>query len=195
MGEQEFVAGGVGQALLIINQVMSLFFALFTSSYYSIDTLFPAYIANDFIFLAFAILLLFTTRRVAHRFGGSRVGTVAAVLGIITAVMGIMFDVFSIIWITISSYLFLTSGPELIMTILVDVFVGLTMVLLGSFFMVYRRYVSNSGLWMATGIVYIIVGALDLSVMLAIVGTILMIVAAIMGVVCFFLSQVLPRGQ
>jgi hypothetical protein len=195
MGQQEFYEGGVAQALLIINRVMSIFFALFALSYYSTGTLFPAYVANDLIFLAFAVLLLLTMRKVVHSFGGSRVGIVAAVLGIITGVMGIMFDVFSIIWITVEPFFLITGSAELIMMILVYVFVGLTMLLLGSFLITYRHHVSYSGLWNTTGIIYIVAGALYLSFMLALIGAILMIVAAIMGLVCFFMSQALTKGQ
>jgi hypothetical protein len=208
MGEKEFVAGGAGQILLAVAQGISLLFMpflLLSFFYYYSSFSFITDIVTYSIFLAFAILLLATMPKAARRFNGNQVGTVGAIFGLIAAVMGIVYDILSVMGVTWTyfsywngysyTYYSYLNNLGLIMLILIEVFVGLTMVLLGSFFIVYRKYLSDGGLWLATGIIYIIAGAFDFTVVLTIVGTILTIVSAIMGAVCFFGSRALQTRR
>lgn len=198
MGEQELFAGGIGQALLIINQVMGILFSRMTFSYYGISAI--VYIVNDFIFLVFAILLAVSTVRATRRFGGSRVGTVAAVLGIFTGTMSIILDVFLSVYLaSLGALYFMYVSLLLLIANAISAFIGLTMLVIGTFFIKYRKLLSRSGLWMSTGTVYIIAGALYLVSLTTILAPLLnvaatvTILAASMGVVCFFLTKAVTK--
>jgi hypothetical protein len=103
------------------------------------------------------------------------------------------------------------------LVILDQILFGLMLVLLGLFFVLYKKYLSNIRLWMATGAAYITVGAFSLAattmvsimilghvsvlepayylwVSLFITTQILTIVAAVMGAFCFFGAKRLSKG-
>jgi hypothetical protein len=221
MGEQEFVAGGVSQILLAVSQAMELlgFFSVTLILSFSYSAYIAMEVARNSIFLAFAILLLVTTLKATRRFGGSKVGTISAIFGIITAIIDFV-TIIALIMLQVMSMIFLYYSYDIVVLI-GDTFFALTITLLGSFFIKYREYLSNRGLWTATGVTYIIGGAFYMTAMipvsiitlesitsqwpipltmsilfiastLALIAGIMTIAAATMGVVCFFRGQALP---
>ncbi len=181
MGEKELRAGAIGLALLsmvpiLMNLGDRIAYRVFWSTggvneSYDLRNLYYSTfgIVAFSVFLIFAILLLISTRRAAPRFEGSNLGKVGAVFGVTTALTNVIYYLFFILGISLDSvpydgglYYYLT--PNIIADIMLLVTLGLfgsTMVIIGIFFIIYRKNFSYRGLWIATGIAFIIVGGLE----------------------------------
>jgi hypothetical protein len=69
---------------------------------------------------------------------------------------------------------------------------GVTMALLGVFFLMYRGYSPSSDLWMAGGILYVVTGGSQIgqvSILLSAYFMPVSFVAAIVGAICFFAKK------
>ena len=211
MVEEEFFKGGISQILLIVCQAIVLLNILsFPMFYTSLPVYLAIGISREFIFLAFAILLLLTTSKTARRFGGSKVGTVSAVFAIVTGIIGLILYVIFYMMMS-GEMLVLVQGYDALVFIN-GIFFGVMLLALGLFFILYQKYVLNGRLWVVAGAAYMILGAIQLAIMrlefpmimgmvaisvstlnlldsVAITVNALTIIAPITGAVCFFTGE------
>jgi len=188
----ELTSGGVGQLLLAISgaiNVIAYFVTLMvggTLNYY--QAIAPWGLVSSVIFLIFAILLRVSIVKIAWKLGSSGVGTATSLFGLIAALTGIVYYVLTILGVTTVQYFGVSGGLNilgLVLAISYTLLVGITMALLGVFFLLCREYSPSSELWMAGGIIYIVAGASEFSLLSSLYLPAAPFVAGIIGATCF----------
>jgi hypothetical protein len=194
INRNELRLGAVGQVFLAASFAL---YGIFGMTLYSPVTyaflqqsIAPYGIASSALLFVFTILLGFSMFKVAARLRGNVVGEAASLLGFAAALTGIVYYV-SILLGTILVgevyYSYTLSDLGLLLWIMFEVFLGSTLILLGAFFLAHHRQSVSSGLWQATGIVYMIAGSLVLSSVMNLLAPLFIVLAGFMGATCFLM--------
>jgi hypothetical protein len=196
MGDKELLTGAVGQmmiafcgALLIMGFYLLLFGvpvggAIWTAN---VKIYFVLSFIGYTIFLFSLVLLRLSLARITDRHETGQTGIIGAKIGLGGAVIGTIYSALAIL--EIPGY---TSDVAQILAILLSVFLGVSMLLIGASFIVYAGHFTSSGLWNAAGLTYILAGAVGLFAILlglSVAISPLTILAAAIGAVCFFKSK------
>jgi hypothetical protein len=196
MGDKELFTGAVGQmmmafcgALLIIGFYMLLFGvpvggAIWTAN---VKIYFVLSLIGYTVFLFSLVLLRLSLTRITDRHETGQTGIIGVKIGLGGAVIGMIYSALAIL--EIPGY---TSDVAQILAILLSVFLGVSMLLIGASFIVYAGHFTSSGLWNAAGLTYMLAGAIGLfAILLGLSAAIspLTILAAVFGAVCFFRSK------
>lgn len=149
MTKEGFHRGAIGQILLFISALLlSLSYLIATAIGFFEEVLLS--IASYIFLLVFGVVFMTANNDLIDKFGGSLVGKTASTFGIVTSVVGII------------AYFVLPIFPVLLISIIavsMDHFAfGGIAILVGAFFLKYREYISNKGLWGLVGIIYIVAG-------------------------------------
>jgi hypothetical protein len=190
-------AGGIGQVFLAVFGALNTlaYFVLLmtggTIDYYR--NLAPWGLIGSILLLVFAILLRVSIAKITWKVGGSRIGTLTSLFAYIAAIIGIVYYVLTLLGITTIAT-FGSSSLNLLGYLLVlsyTILIGMTMALLGVFFLLYREYSPSRELWMAGGIIYIIAGASEFSLTTSLYIPTAPFVAGIIGAACFLAKEAL----
>lgn len=144
-----------------------------------------------------AILLLISTVKTTRRFKDNQAGTIGAIFGIFTAILYLLYHTLPLLGIgmelqQIMGYWTLLPNPIFeSLNVIGSILLGLSMSLIGVFFLVYREYFSNSGIWLAAGITFIMGGTFSLTILLTSIGIILLFFAGVIGAASFLITEAL----
>jgi hypothetical protein len=196
MGDKELFMGAIGQmmlvfcsALLIIGFYLLLFGvtvggAIWTTN---IKIYFVLSVVGYAIFLFSLVLLRLSLARITDKHEIGQTGILGVKIGLGGAVIGMIYGALALL--EIPGY---TSDVAQILAILLSVFLGVSMLLIGASFIVYAGHFTSSGLWNGAGSTYMLAGAVGLfGILLGFSAAIspLTTLAAIIGAVCFFRSK------
>lgn len=169
----ELIIGGIGQVFLIVS---TLVFNLgyYASSYQS-GSLTPTQgiellgfwgIVGSVFLITFAILFLASMLVGRWIFSGNRVGLASGVVAFVASMINMSFYVLTFFGMTYLPWYYIPGSYSLlglVMVFLVSIFRGLAFVAVGAFFLVNYKRFPNGGLWMGTGILYMIAASNELS--------------------------------
>jgi hypothetical protein len=198
---RELMAGGVGQILLAVSGVVdtagfltAIYLGLGYRTIYGFSE--PASLVSSVIFLVFVLLLMVSIVRITRGIGGRGLGAATCLFGLAAALTGIICGVL----LTLTppqEYYGVGLGNVLVGVYIViyPAFVGITMTLLGAFILTCREYSPNSDLWMAGGIVYIVSGGSQFSIIASYYIPIGAFVSGIIGAICFLTKRVERKAE
>ncbi|MFX0089677.1 MAG: hypothetical protein ACFE7S_07225 [Candidatus Hodarchaeota archaeon] len=205
MGEKELRPGGLGLILTPLVAILALLGPIVAlEAWWSLQTIDTRVFFIIFStvgiftwtnFLILAILLLISTVKMTRRFKGNQAGTIGAVFGIFAAILYILYHGLPLLGIgmelqEIMGYWILLPNPVFeSLNVFGSILLGLSMVLIGVFFLVYREYFSNNGIWLATGVTFIMGGVFSFTVLIASIGIILLFFAGAMGATSFLITE------
>jgi hypothetical protein len=203
-----FIMGGVAQAFLVIYGIAA--YMIFFVSVYSpmfFPYMSPAYMQSNAIlgmvvaafFLIFTVLNLSSMIALRQRLSGNRSGMISGSIGLVTSIFGLIYYLATFLGLTyetveISPGSFQTSYTLLgnLLPFIYSALIASTMILIGVFFLLYRRQLSDSELSMATGIIYIFAGSNGVGLApyisyyyVYVVEPALFIMAGALGLACF----------
>jgi hypothetical protein len=192
--EDELVSGGVGQVLLGVSGAtgtIGYYLAITSMGGDPYSTIAVWDFISSILFLIFAILTTVSVRKMTGKLGGSRVGTATCVFGLITAIIGLLFYGLAILGVVdISPYIGYNSNIlYVVLLVSFSWLVGLTMALLGAFFLMCREHSPNRELWLAGGILYLVAGASELGITSLLIFPVVSLIAPTIGAVCFFTGK------
>jgi hypothetical protein len=194
INRNELRLGAVGQVFLTASFALYGLFglALYSPVEYAflLQSIAPYGIASSALLFIFAVLLGLYMFKAAARLRGNVVGEAASLLGFAAALTGIVYYV-SILSGTIfvggGFFSYTLSDLGLLLAIMFEVFLSSTWILLGAFFLAHHRQSVNSGLWQATGIVYMIAGSVGLNAAVYPLVPLFIVLAGFMGATCFLM--------
>ncbi|MFX1486511.1 MAG: hypothetical protein ACFFBS_05400 [Promethearchaeota archaeon] len=192
MAEGGFRRGAISQILFFISALLLSLSYLIAASIGFLEDVMLSFASYVFL-LIFGTVFTTANNDLIARFGGSRVGLTASIVGILTSLVGLI------------AYFILPIFPILLISLIAlsmdHLAFGGTAILTGAFFLKYREYLQNKGSWGLTGLIYIIAGfalfisaaRLFLPVFLSYlaVGYLLLLVAivGIMGAICLLVAK------
>jgi hypothetical protein len=201
------IMGAVGQAFLIVYGIVSylvFFFSVYNPVYYPLS---PTYFQTNAIlgmtsavfFFVFTILNFSSMIASRQRLLGNRLGIVNGLTGVVASIFGVVYYLAMFFGLTyqiveISPGSFQTSFTLLgnLLPVVYTLLISSTMILIGVFFLLYRKQISDSELTLVTGIIYIFAGSYGVSLSsivsyyyVYIIEPPLFIMAGAFGLACF----------
>jgi len=190
-----FIIGGVGAIISGIAALMFLFIGGLALLWWSGA---GGYYMNSASLAGFVILGIGLILAGIGYLGISRnfrkgVATASFAFCIIVTVFLFITAAFGLIWSSQGYYYYYYSSPwyttYIIAVIVTLVLFGVMQILWGVSHIQAKQYIGNSGLSLATGIMFIISGALTVSILVSFVGMILFCVSNIMAAIGFILTK------
>jgi hypothetical protein len=189
-----FTLGAMGQVFLLIYGIANylLFFAplylppvyLYSDTYVQRNAVLGT--IGAVLFLIFAVLNMSSMIALRARLSGNRAGVISGSVGLIASILGMLYYLATILGVTYYNEL------SIILPVMYAVLIASTMVLIGVFFLLYRRRFSDGDVSMAAGIVYIFAGSTEVSILsypvyysAYVVNPPLFLVAGALGLACF----------
>ncbi|MFX1475779.1 MAG: hypothetical protein ACFFCO_09945 [Promethearchaeota archaeon] len=182
MSKANFIIGAVGMLMLTIIVPVMMAMSFFDIYYYlpGLSTVFAIVLAVSILLGGFAFLGFRNSY-------DSTVGLVAFILSLIFPWFLLAANLISfLIFITWAYYLL---GIWAIMALLGVILVGILFILWGVSFIMSREDTGNSGLAIAAGVLWILVGAFFCAYILEFIGDILIIPAGIVAMILLFMAN------
>jgi hypothetical protein len=205
--DKAFIMAGVAQAFLVIYGIAT--YVIFFVSVYA-AVVYPyqlSYIQSNAIlglvaaafFLIFTVLNLSSMIALRQRLSGNRSGMISGSIGLVSSIFGLIYYIATFLGLTYQTVEISPGNFQAIITLLGNLLpviytalITSTMILIGVFFLLNRRRLSDSELSMATGIIYIFAGSSGVSLpsyfsyyYATFAEPTLFIIAGALGLACF----------
>jgi hypothetical protein len=202
MNKTPFIIGGVGALISGILAIFALIFGFGSVSLFGFSNNYFGVLASVVTpILAVGIILLGLGYRGFRANYGLQSGTGAFALSIVAAVFLLVNVGFGMILSTSYynyTYSYATFGLASIasiITVISIMMLGVAQIIFGVAHIYSRRFTGNSGLSMATGIIFIVSGALTTSVLLSFIGMVMLLVSGILAFIVFITAKVRQPSQ